>query len=470
MTTPLRLPEEDARTLLLVQAVEEADPDGVLLSPQARAAATRRVFDDPAGSADDSVRLRTRALVLRDDLRHEAPALERLLHPPRWRGPVVAVAVAAAATSGALTNALGPARHVSVLAFPLAGILAWNLLVYAALVARAAARARRRRPATGRLARAGGWLEGAWLAGLARRLGVAARSAVVADAVRGFGRLWLPTAAPLIAARVQVVLHFAALAVALGALAGMYVSGIALEYRATWESTWLDARAVQRYLDALLGPAARVLGTPVPDVVPLRGPAGEGPAAPWIHLWATTLVLAVVIPRAALALLEAAIAGRMARGLPVPLDAGYARRALHSGRGAATRVEVVYYSCALDTALRERLHRALQEEAGARAAIRDGARLEYGDSAERVALPESPAPPGLLVLVFPLAQTPEAEVHGEFIERLRERVDRAGWELRVVLEVATYRRRVGSEDRVRERRATWGRLLRDLQLTASDLA
>ena len=89
----------------------------------------------------------------------------------------------------------------------------------------------------------------------------------------------------------------------------------------------------------------------------------------------------------------------------------------------ATRVEVVYYSCAPDTALRERLHTALQEEAGARAAIRDGARLEYGDSVERVALPESPAPPGLLVLVFPLAQTPEAEVHGEFIERLRERLD-----------------------------------------------
>ena len=41
MTTPLRLPEEDARTLLLVQAVEEADRDGVLLSPRDRAAATR---------------------------------------------------------------------------------------------------------------------------------------------------------------------------------------------------------------------------------------------------------------------------------------------------------------------------------------------------------------------------------------------------------------------------------------------
>ena len=363
--------------------------------------------------------------MLRDDLRREAPALERLLHPPRWRGPVVAVAVAAAAVSGALTNALGPARHVSVLAFPLAGILAWNLLVYAALVARTAARARGRRSPTGRLGRAGGWLEGAWLAGLARRLGVAARSALVADAVRGFARLWLPTAAPLIAARVQIVLHLAALAVALGALAGMYVSGIALEYRATWETTWLDARAVQRYLDTLLGPAARVLVAPVPDVALLRGPTGEGPAAPWIHLWAATLVLVVVIPRAALALVDAAIGGRLARWLPVEIDVGYARRALHSGRGVATRVEVVYYSCAPGTPLRERLHTTLQEEAGARAAVRDAAQLEYGDapivSSWRVARSS-----GLIVVVFPLAQTPEADVHGEFVEGLRRLARLAG--------------------------------------------
>jgi predicted N-acetyltransferase YhbS len=74
------------------------------------------------------------------------------------------------------------------------------------------------------------------------------------------------------------------------------------------------------------------------------------------------------------------------------------------------------------------------------------------------------------VLVFTLAQTPEPEVHGEFVERLRERLDRTGWQLVLVLETATYRQRVGSEARVRERRATWERLLRDLQLTALDVA
>jgi hypothetical protein len=150
------------------------------------------------------------------------------------------------------------------------------------------------------------------------------------------------------------------------------------------------------------------------------------------------------------------------------VDAGYARRALHSGRGAATVVEVVYYSCAPTAALRDKLHTILQEHAGARAVIRDGASLEYGDEPGQIALSD-PAP-GVVALVFTLAQTPEPEVHGKFIERLRERLDAAGRELVLVLESATYRDRVGSEDRVRERRATWERLLRSVQVAAVDLA
>ncbi|MGH7388508.1 MAG: hypothetical protein ACREM3_03515 [Candidatus Rokuibacteriota bacterium] len=474
MTVRLRLSEGDARTLLLIQAVEDADQDGVLLPPRTRAAATRRVFDEVSGSTDDGARLLRRASLLRDDLLRAAPALGHVLDPPRRRAPIVLVTIAVAAVSGALTNALGPERHVSVLAFPLAGILVWNLVVYATLATRAigrtVARVRGIDPAPGRLAFLARWLDGAWLSGLARRLGAGTRSVAVTGAVQRFQRLWLEAAAALSAARVRVVLHLAALAMTLGAVAGLYVSGIAFEYRATWESTWLDAPAVQRYLDVVLGPAARVLGTAVPDVGPLRGPSGDGSAAPWIHLWGTTLGLFVLIPRAALVLVDALTAARLSRRLPVPVEAGYARRALHSGRGAATLVEIVYYSCRPDARLRERLHARLQDEAGARAVIRDGAWLDYGDEPERVAVPETTPVSGLMALVFALAQTPEAEVHGRFLERMQARLDGAGWRLLIVLETATYRQRAGSDDRVRERRATWERLMRALPLTAIDLA
>jgi hypothetical protein len=101
--------------------------------------------------------------------------------------------------------------------------------------------------------------------------------------------------------------------------------------------------------------------------------------------------------------------------------------------------------------------------------IHDGAALDYGDGPERLGLPADPTRSGVLALVLPLAQTPEPEVHGEFVERLLERLDGAGWQLLVVLDTVTYRQRVGTEARVRERRATWERLLRELQLTSIEL-
>ena len=61
-------------------------------------------------------------------------------------------------------------------------------------------------------------------------------------------------------------------------------------------------------------------------------------------------------------------------------------------------------------------------------------------------------------------------MHGEFLERVLERAERADWQVTVVLDSATYRQRVGSDERVRERRATWDRLLRDVGVTVMDLA
>src|SRR5512145_3137436 len=127
MSARLRLSEGDARTLLVIQAVEDTDHDGVLLAPRTRAAATRRAFDDGSGPVDDLARLRTRAALLRSDVLREAPALGHVLDPPRTRGAVVLATLVVAALTGALTNLLGPERRVSVLAFPLAGILLWNL-------------------------------------------------------------------------------------------------------------------------------------------------------------------------------------------------------------------------------------------------------------------------------------------------------------------------------------------------------
>jgi hypothetical protein len=457
------LTERDARRLTFVRAVEEADRDGALLPLASRAAATRRVHDEAAPGASDGSLLRARAALLAPAIVGAVPPLARLLEGRSMGAGLAVATTVAAAAAGALTNLLGPSRHVSILAFPLAGIVLWNLAVYAALFGIAAANALAGgRGGAGRAwhVRLAAWLETARLSSVAQRLGAGARSAVVIDSVDRFARLWMQSAGPLVAARLRTVLHLAAWALALGAIAGLYVSGVALEYRATWESTWLDAHAVQRYVNVVLGPAARVLGTPVPEVAALHGPGRDGSAAPWIHLWAATLAMFVLLPRGALALSSAAVATWRARRLPIPLDPVYSRRALSSARGASVAVGVSYYSCALDPPLRDRLHALLQALVGSRAVVQDGERFEYGDERD-APLPPATAAPGAVALVFALAQTPEVEVHGEFLQRTVERAHRAGAALFVVLETATFRSRVGSDARLRERLGTWDRLLRE---------
>ena len=89
-----------------------------------------------------------------------------------------------------------------------------------------------------------------------------------------------------------MALHLAAVAVAAGALAAMYLRGLGLEYRAGWDSTFLDAQAVHRWLNLLLGPASALSGIALPEpaqLEALRFSTGPGEnAARWIHLYALT--------------------------------------------------------------------------------------------------------------------------------------------------------------------------------------
>ena len=92
---------------------------------------------------------------------------------------------------------------------------------------------------------------------------------------------WFRLAAPLYTMRAARILHFAAAALALGVIAGLYVRGLAFEYRATWESTFLDAANVHWLLAALLAPGSALSGIAMPGVAQLesiRAPASENAA------------------------------------------------------------------------------------------------------------------------------------------------------------------------------------------------
>jgi len=390
---------------------------------------------------------------------------------------------------GALSNALGPERHINVLSFPLLGILVWNLLVYAALLVLAAPQAlrawragagaagdgtsghRSERSWRGTIGAAASWLAEHSLRRV--RLPDAPRTSVAARALRDYWQTWAPLAAPLVGARIRLALHLGAAFLVLGAVAGMYVRGLTFEYRATWESTFAGPGAAALLLDVVLGPAALLLDVALPDAAQLeamRAPA-DAPAAMWIHLWALTAALVVLLPRGALALLAYARQARLARRIDVDPLAGSFRVLLAPDRGAGLAVDVLPYSYGVAGREADTLRELLHDVFGLRADVQIRAALPYGADPEPSAGPQTATTaathghPACSIVVYGLVQSPEREVHGRFAQDLLARAVNGARVLAVVDSSAWHARfSEGDERREGERRRAWDRVLNEIGL------
>ena len=176
-----------------------------------------------------------------------------------------------------------------------------------------------------------GWLLGRTIPALWVRLRRGARD-VAADASRSgavarrFWSLWLDVAGALPAFALRRLFHASAAALAVGAVAGMFVRGVFFDYAMVWRSTFIrDPESAAQALRVVLGPAALALGWPLPDAADATQmmDAVGVPAAPWIGLWAMTALLFVVLPRTLLASFATLRARRLARNVALPLDDAY---------------------------------------------------------------------------------------------------------------------------------------------------
>jgi len=440
--------ESQAQIVLFVRAVEEADREGRILPPDARAAATRDAVR--AIGVTDGERVGEtvidRADRLFDTIKQQIPGLSgatRIVEIGFASAPALLLL---AFVVGVLTNALGPARRINLLSLPLLGILAWNVAIYVILIARVALGGTRV-PSP------------AFVGRLAERIST---SAVGARARTGFLDSWRRLAGPLLLARVQRALHVGAAALVAGAIAGMYLRGIGFEYLATWESTWLSVSQARTLLGIVLEPAAIVLRIQIPDLAPLRGPGGAGDAAPWIHLYAVAALLWVMIPRAVLALVASRRCTVLA-DLDIDLNDPYFRRIFAEWRGTTRHVEILPYSFVPSAATLSSLQTLLHDYFGARADIRVSDPLDYGDDPIEFAETDRER---CLVLLFNLAQSPEAEVHGRFATEFRERLDAGRSGVVAFVDVSGYRNRVADPERRRERFRNWQLVLREAGLAA----
>lgn len=437
----LTLAEPAARRVLLVRAHETADTP--LWTAEDRAWATRLARETvpadaaPARFLDERARHALQRLAPRD------AAIARWQDRRLWRWTWLLAALALGLLAGLAVDAVGSAQRIDLLAPPVWGVILWNLAVYVALL----------------LPR--GLLRGGRLAGwLARRL--------AGGRVRGSGPLatftadWVPRVLPALAARAALLLHAAAAALAAGLVAGMYLRGLVLDYRAGWESTFLEPASVQALLATLLAPASALTGIGIPDeaaISALRvgpGVAAGAPAAPWIHLYASMLALCVIVPRSALAVWAALRGAWAARGVKLSPEDPYLQQLLLQGRGAAPRVRVLPHGAAPSPQAVLGLRELLAGALGAEMQLRLAAPVAYGGEEGAGARPAEPDTT-LLVALVDLAATPEADTHGRLLRELRAAAP--ALPLLLLADEAGFARRFGQlPERLAQRREAWRQL------------
>ena len=451
--------ETAARQVLLIRAVESADSARALLSDTDRQHAARAATELARWTASErgevasaELFVEKRAELLAGKLAEREPRLARAVDAFAWRPWVGVVLPLAAFALGAFVQQVGDRQHINVLAFPLLSIIAWNLIVYAALAFHLVAGTREGAPRSSRLRRAA--------VNFARRGGPRLRGAAGASFV-SFMDEWSRASAALLVARGGRVLHLAAACLALGAIAGMYVRGLVFEYRAGWESTFLDATQVHAILSTLLAPAAHALAMSFPgvdEIAAIRWPASDGEsAARWIHWYALTVAALVVGPRLALAAAARWREQRLSQRFPIGLDEPYFRRLLGSFAMHPVRLRVVPYSYTVDEAGVRGLETVAKGILGDNAELAMRPPVAFGAEASSTAgIDAADRTTALSVALFTLAATPEHENHGAFLDNLRQAL---APRLIALVDEAPYRRRLGDApaagERLTERRGAW---------------
>lgn len=460
--------------VLLVQAGEEHDPDHKFILRYEREPPRHETDPRDRAAVEDPVRageslVIERAERISDRLTQKHPALTSAYTVLQIKTPL-ALIVGFALVGGFLADPIGPAGHINLLNFPLLTLLLWNAVVYVSLLySMILPRASEDRSQPG----LPGLVE--WLLGLGMKRRLSRLQSdrtpspeeaqwIAASLASYAGRL-LHSVRDLLITHARSLLHVAAAALAIGVIVGLYLRGFSFLYKAGWDSTFMEAEGVHTFLSLLFAPASWFLATPVPGVETindLRGTA-KANAAIWIHFWAVTTVLFIVLPRTLLAAAAMMRQARLAAALRVPSDEPYFRRLLNPYRGKGLLVEVLAYSHRVKEA-DDRLLTFLSDAFGVLANIHVEHAVQYGDRPPH--LPEGLDRGVCTVVLFNVAQAPE-ETHSEFLEELKATIQRRGRPnmLLVLLDCEAYAH-IDHEKRLRERCQAWGALAKECGLQA----
>jgi hypothetical protein len=171
--------------------------------------------------------------------------------------------------------------------------------------------------------------------------------------------------------------------------------------------------------------------------------------AQWVHLYAATFFILIIVPRLALAFLALERERKLSDRLAVDLTEPYFQRLCAGFAPGGTVLRVCPYSFHIDEA----------RQAG----LAGVARSLLGDQTSLILLPaaaygEDPGPVpsggGTTAVLFSLTATPEVENHGRFLDHLRRE---AGGSVVALIDESAFLERLGKQgaNRAAERAALW---------------
>jgi hypothetical protein len=436
----------DWQSILRWRAIEEGDADGVLLTEERRREATAHtraglnsetVKADPLGPREAAFLLRRSHWLEQEVIGCNGPLVrvtERLTVVTGRRAWIILGWVLAAVLGYAMAG-FGQEAEFNLLALPLVGLLLWNGLVMAFSLLMELQKESR----------------SPWVEWLAIRLSpvVGDRGGADAEPQTGmtvdqrFAQLTLAPAFERWQRRFRAWLHIAAALLALGSAIGLYARGWSKEYRAVWESTLISEARAQSFFGALFQPAAATLHLPLPlDQLPaMHRTHGQvttpAPALPWIHLYAGTLLVLVILPRGLLAAFTAwrahQVIGKKLRAIGWQ---SYLVRTLRAIEGGQETITVLVHATDATPTHREVWARGVRERFG-QMTEPEFVTIALGDE-DDFAAAWKPAHPRV-VLVFNLATTPEIEVQRRLVLDVKQALtsrQRAG-ELLVLLDATS---------------------------------
>ncbi|WP_322405560.1 DUF2868 domain-containing protein [Massilia luteola] len=454
--------ERTARDVVLMRAIETADAKREILSEDDRVYASRSArelahWQAAEGKSEPRLDhfLGQRAELILKRLAERTPAFAAF-RQRRSLLPVLAVLLPIVGfLAGAGLDRIGNPHRVDLLSAPLLLILAWNLIVYLGLIVWALVPSKRTGWASPRLLRR----LSVGKAALPRKL-----PAPLAAGIAQYFTDWALLTAKLTHLRLGRTIHLAAAAFALGAIASLYARGVLTQYAAGWESTFLAAPQVHALLSFLFAPALAVFplqGFSLADVQALHFVQEPSPAggARWVHLYAATLFLLVVLPRLVLAIVSALRARRIAHRFPLDLGQPYYRLlADRVGASGPAVLRVIPYSFTVDEARHKGLAAVAAMVLGEQAQLMLRPSCAYGEEPKELLrdVRLDDADVAVTAVLFNLAATPERENHGAFLDYLARNTPRG---IAVLLDESGLVERgagqAGFDTRVMERVALW---------------